>query len=58
MDNPVADVSSLELKKLVSRQIEALALLLDLLNDEIVAQLIPVVWSGPAVEVKFGPPSE
>ena len=23
-----------------------------------VNELIPVVWSGPAVEVKFGPPSE
>ena len=29
-------------------------------NANVVAEcgVIPVVWSGPAVEVKFGPPSE
>src|ERR1035438_3080825 len=38
LDNPLADRGGLELNKLVSREIEALALLPNLLNDEIVAR--------------------
>ncbi len=37
---------------------EAVALAVAEFRQDQLVPLIPVVWSGPAVEVKFGPPSE